>query len=147
VVRLQYGKHSFLFTGDIEEAAEREILKNSGPFHVTLLKVPHHGSRSSIDPGFLSRLCPTIAVVSSGRANPYGHPASETLEAYRLLGTHLYRTDLDGAVFVKTDGDRLSLFTREDFALRPIRWEGGMGAAELGNWRVVFRRWMAIDPS
>lgn len=143
VIRIQYGKYSFLFTGDIEAQAERELLRWGPTLSSTVLKVPHHGSRSSIEPEFLLHVCPRMAIISSGASNPYGQPAPETLAAYRLLGSQVYRTDREGAIVVTTDGQRLTVATYRDFALTPICWGRGMLREEWGNGRKIVRRWSA----
>jgi len=69
-----------------------------------VLKVAHHGSLSSSSAPFVDALRPQVAVVSVGRANHFGHPAPEVLERYRAVGSEIFRTDRDGAVFIETDG-------------------------------------------
>jgi competence protein ComEC len=82
VLHLTYGHVSFLFTGDAERAAERQMLQRVDPSRLTatILKVGHHGSYTSSSPEFLTIIQPQIAVYSAGRSNAYGHPHASTLE-------------------------------------------------------------------
>lgn len=102
VVRISYGSVSYLFTGDIGEAGET-ALERHGP-GADVLKVAHHGSRSSTSDGFLRMVKPSVAVISAGRANPFGFPHEQTLDRLTQAGVKVFRTDLDGAVTVATDG-------------------------------------------
>jgi competence protein ComEC len=115
VVRLLYGRVAVLLTGDVESAGEGRL--DPGP--VFALKVPHHGSRSSSGASFLARVGPSIAVVSAGERNPFGHPHPEVLDRYARAGVRLYRTDRDGTVTLSTDGDRVWIRTHRDD--RPVR--------------------------
>ena len=105
VVRLDYGNASFLLTGDIEATGEEALLRSDVDLAVTVLKVPHHGSRTSSTPAFLRAVQPAVAVISAGESNPYGHPSATVLE--RLDETLLLRTDEHGAVRLSTDGRTL----------------------------------------
>jgi competence protein ComEC len=147
VIRIEYGRHSFLFTGDIEAPAERELAKKGDLLSSSVLKVPHHGSRTSIEPGFLLRACPRSAVISSGATNPYGHPAPETLAAYGLMNTRLYRTDREGAVIMSTDGRDLIISTYSDWKLAEVRLNREIAREEWNNWKKTARRWIGADPA
>lgn len=102
VLRVTYGNESFLFTGDIGEDAERELVKKD--IRAAVLKAPHHGSRNSSSPEFLRSVGPSVVVVSAGRGNVFGFPHGETLERYGLIGAKVYRTDKNGAITFTTDG-------------------------------------------
>lgn len=101
VLRLSYGKFSALFTGDIGEREELMMLERLSP--VTVLKVPHHGSKYSSSEEFVRVLSPRIAVFEVGK-NSYGHPDSNVLSRYDMVGSSVYRTDFNGQVTVVTDG-------------------------------------------
>jgi competence protein ComEC len=138
VVRIQHGKHSFLFTGDIEKEGERDLVRSGRSLKTTVLKVPHHGSKGSVDPDFLNQVCPQVAVISVGGRNPYGHPAPPTLKAYDSLLSRIYRTDQDGGVMVKSDGENLRITRAVDLLLEPVKLEKGIIKREFENWRRVF---------
>jgi competence protein ComEC len=109
VLRVIYGERSFLFTGDIESDAERRLIDIGMVPQVDVLKVAHHGSRTSSTPGFLHAANPELAVVSSGTGNRYGHPSPEVLRRLRAIGAAIWRTDIQGGLIVRTDGSRLEL--------------------------------------
>lgn len=111
VLRVQYGSIIFLLTGDIEEEAEEVLLRYGRELNSTVLKVPHHGSKTSSTMSFLLAVRPRLAVTSVGRWNRFGHPHQEVLQRYQQLDVVLSRTDIDGAVVVETDGRNLKLDT------------------------------------
>jgi competence protein ComEC len=93
VIRMQYGKSSVLLEGDAEAPSEREMLAHGRVAAVTLLKIGHHGSRTSTTQEFLSATAPKDAVVSVGRGNTFGHPRYEVIERIAEARAKLYRTD------------------------------------------------------
>ena len=106
VLRLTYGEVSFLLAADIESEAEERLADSGVELESTVLKVAHHGSRTSTTQRFLDAVHPAIGVVSAGLDNPYGHPApavTERLEA-AVGAENVYRTDRDGSVEVVSDG-------------------------------------------
>jgi competence protein ComEC len=111
VLRLTWSKVSFLFTADIREEAEFELIGQRANLKSTVLKVAHHGSETSTTSQFLATVDPEVAVISAGADNPFGHPSPEVLERLidRLGEDNVYRTDEDGTVEFITDGDRLWL--------------------------------------
>ena len=111
VLELRFGQVSIVLAGDIGRDAEAELIDRVEPARLRVLKVPHHGSLSSSSEAFLRALRPAIAVVSAGRGNAFGHPASEVLARYASIGAEVFRTDLDGAVTVETDGRRVDVGT------------------------------------
>jgi competence protein ComEC len=140
VLRLEYGRASFLLTGDIEAAGERGLVgypKLQELLRSTVIKVPHHGSRGALDPSFLRAVSPKVAVISVGATNTYGHPTPEALAAYKRLKSTVFRTDLDGAVKMVTDGTHLRVYRYEDLTPRPVAWNRRMLAAEWRNLRTV----------
>jgi competence protein ComEC len=104
VLRLVYGDTSFLFTGDAQANAEASMLNSDLDVSATILKVAHHGSRTSSTPAFLNAVKPQVAIYFAGLGNDYGHPHAETLEALSSVGAKIYGTDIDGTIIVITDG-------------------------------------------
>ena len=107
VVMLEFGKRRILFMGDAGAQAEGKLLASGVDLHADVLKVGHHGSAYASTPAFVRAVAPSIAVISVGRENLFGHPAPSTLETLERAGTRVYRTDRDGAVTITTDGDRI----------------------------------------
>ena len=108
VARIEFGQHSFLVTGDLEGEGETRISRsNISPS--TMIKVGHHGGRKSTQSLFLAKVSPQYAVISVGADNRYGHPAPETLNRLRELPVSLWRTDRDGAVVFRSDGEKLTV--------------------------------------
>lgn len=106
----EVGGQRFLLAGDIEEEVDPELLTRGLP-HVDLLKVAHHGSKTSSTQAFLDAVHPRVAVVSVGLGNPYGHPAPATIDRLRTVAQQTYRTDRDGTVEVRLDGASLHVQT------------------------------------
>lgn len=96
VLRTELEKRSLLLTGDIESAAERDILARPASIRSDVLKVAHHGSRTSTTLPFLSAVAPRVAWIGVGRHNRFGHPTQEVLERLEAARTRIFRTDRDG---------------------------------------------------
>jgi len=111
VVRVRYGDTKVLFVGDAEHGTEAELVRTRrAHLAADVLKVGHHGSRSSSTPAFLDAVNPSLAVVSCGVRNRYGHPHVETLATFASRGkTRLVRTDTLGTITVVSDGKRLEV--------------------------------------
>ena len=137
VFRLTCGAHAFLLTGDIEHDAIIDLRRQPALIRAQVLKVPHHGSATSVDAGFLRQVNPEFAVVSVGKYNRYGHPSHEMLSVYRELKIPVYRTDRDGAIIVRTSGQHLALTCTVDMYPRPLQWGRGMLQHELQNLRLL----------
>ena len=105
---LTYGEQSFLFTGDAEEAAEADIVKNGIDIQAKVYTAGHHGSRTSSSEELLELVKPEIVVISCGEDNSYGHPHADILNYCRTNKIPVYRTDMQGTIVVKTDGKRLT---------------------------------------
>lgn len=108
VIRMTHGENSFLFTGDMEEEAENDILRGKVSLKTDVLKVGHHGSRSSSSEAFLEAVSPSYAVISCGEDNSYGHPHAQTLNALRKMGVQVFRTDEQGTVIASSDGSKIT---------------------------------------
>ena len=109
VIRLVYGNTSFLLTGDLAFEGEKEIIDSGYPIKSDVLKIGHHGSATSTSDEFLDAVSPKIAVISVGKDNKFGHPSGITLDKLSERGIKTYRTDEDGAVFVRSDGRRIEV--------------------------------------
>jgi competence protein ComEC len=112
VLRVTAGGRTFLLTGDIEK--EAELYLSDLDLRADVLKVAHHGSRSSTSAGLLENVRPRVAVISCGRRNLFGHPHAEVLEALRERGVRTWRTDRDGTVDVAVREGRLYVQTGLD---------------------------------
>ncbi len=133
VFRIDFGKRRFLFTGDVEKAGEAELLAHHGAdLHADVLKVPHHGSKTSSSWPFVTAVNPLVSVISCGEDNRFHHPNPLALAHYR--GRRVYRTDLDGTVVVSTDGTDLhvDLPDAEPVFLDPDPVPAGAQRADLG---------------
>jgi competence protein ComEC len=104
VLELLYGDVAVLLTGDISADIERAIAPRLTRARVRILKVAHHGSRTSTSQELLDAWRPQIAVISCGRGNSFSHPAPEVIGRLRSVGARIYRTDVDGEVTLDTDG-------------------------------------------
>lgn len=109
VLQMTYNNISFLLTGDAEKEVEQIIAKDT----VQILKVGHHGSSTSTSSEFLKAINPEIAIISCGENNSYGHPHQETLDKINKAGVKVYRTDKQGSIIVKTNGQTFSVNTNE----------------------------------
>ena len=109
VLRLSYGRTSFLLAGDMPDTLEKQILSTLQP--TTVLKVGHHGSKTSSSAAFLNVIKPEVAIISVGAGNSYGHPSAETLSRLQTVGAKIYRTDQAGTVTVTTDGNTYTVAT------------------------------------
>ncbi|MGA8850039.1 MAG: DNA internalization-related competence protein ComEC/Rec2 [Dehalococcoidia bacterium] len=109
VLRLSWGRVSFLLTADIGEEVEFELIGQRANLKSTVLKVSHHGSEASTSQQFLAAVDPEVAVISVGVDNPFGHPSPEVVERLisRLGEDNVYRTDEDGTIEFITDGEKL----------------------------------------
>ena len=115
VMKFTYGETVFLFTGDAGTAYEREMLAKGEDLDADVLKVGHHGSRTSSCAEFLAEVTPEYAVIQVGRNNSYGHPSSQTLDRLKRVGAEVYRNDELGDIVVTTDGKSISItYDKED---------------------------------
>ena len=111
VLRVRYGSRVFLLTGDIERDAEAALVAACDDLHSDVVKVAHHGSRTSSTESFVAAVRPSLAVVSVGLASPFGHPHPEVLERLRAHGAQVLTTGERGTITVSTDGEDLVVRT------------------------------------
>lgn len=113
VCKLIYKNFSMLFTGDIEEIAEKAILSKyinkTELLNADILKVAHHGSKTSSIKEFISAVNPKYAVIGVGKDNKFGHPSEKTLETLNDKNVKIYRTDISGEIVIITDGDSVKV--------------------------------------
>lgn len=108
VLKVNAGETAFLFTGDAEETAEKDILQADYDLQADVLKVGHHGSSTSSSQAFLQAVKPKYAVISVGVGNSYHHPEEEALQRLQSIGAEIYRTDLQGNIVCTTDGKNIA---------------------------------------
>jgi competence protein ComEC len=111
VLHIINGQNSFLLTGDIEKESEAKILEGPAPLDSTVMKSPHHGSKSSSTMEFIEGVSPEIIVITVGRGNWYGLPHPDVLERYADFGATVYRTDLHGAIEITSNTMGISVRT------------------------------------
>ncbi len=109
---LTHGDNSFLFTGDIEKKAEKDILKEGSLKDIDVLKVPHHGSSSSCSDDFLDTVQPDYAVIMCD-GKSYGHPHEETVNKLSEYTDKIYRTDMDGNIIMDSVEDGITVTTEK----------------------------------
>ncbi len=112
VLMVQYGSTKFLFTGDMETAAENDMLDYWGEsfdWHADVLKVGHHGSDTSTGYRFLRAVMPTYGIISVGKGNSYGHPNDGPLSKLRDAGVSVFRTDKLGTILATSDGKEVQV--------------------------------------
>ncbi len=109
VARLTFGNASFLFTGDITKKVKMAILQTGDDLAVEILKIAHHGSKTSSAPEFIKTVSPQIAVISCAKNNTYGHPHPDVLATLEKFGITVLRTDETGDIRILSDGSNLSI--------------------------------------
>lgn len=113
VLRIVYGSRVFLLTGDIEKQAESALINNGGTVRADLIKVAHHGSRTSSTQEFIDAVGAKYAVISVGRSSPFGHPHPEVVERWEASDAYVMTTGEHGTISVSTDGSDLVIKTFE----------------------------------
>lgn len=108
VIKVIYGDKSFLFAGDAEELSEEEMLDKNLDLSADVLKVGHHGSKSSTSQKFLNAVNPKYAVISAGMDNDYGHPTQTVMDRLKNKNIAVYRTDESGTIILTSDGKNIS---------------------------------------
>lgn len=115
VIKSTYGDTSIMLTGDAGKESEADILSiwSKDALKCNVLKVGHHGSSTSTSPAFLDAVDPTMALISCGEGNKYGHPLPETIKKLEDRGITIYRTDKNGSIVIRTDGKEFTLISTE----------------------------------
>jgi competence protein ComEC len=109
VLRLQYGERSIMLTGDIEQATERALLLSQTQLQADVIKVPHHGSKTSSTEAFVRATKPQLAIISVGRRSMFGHPHKEVVYRWQSSGVTVLTTGHSGTITITTDGHSLSV--------------------------------------
>ena len=135
VMRIEDKNSSFLFAGDVEDEAEEDMLHLGKWLASDILKVPHHGGRTSANKSFLDTVDPEFSVISAERDNPFGHPHQETLGT--LSNKKVLRTDTDGAVKIGKPTDGYEVKTYADFQFEKASELNG----EMRNLKRLFQQW------
>jgi competence protein ComEC len=146
VIKVSSGGKTLLFTGDIGKAAEQAIARTRTDLKTDLLKVPHHGSKSSSSDAFVNATRPDVAVVTVGKGNQYRHPSDEVIARYEGVGARIARTDRDGEIAVRIRQGRLETRRWNELLMRPIelRDHRMWSARERENGSRLFIRTMAF---
>lgn len=109
VLRIAYKDFSLLLPGDIEKEGLQTLLQGKQVKPSTIVKVPHHGSKGSLLPEFYDKSKPSLALISVGANNNFGHPHPDVLQSLDKQGIKVFRTDLDGAIRIKSDGKSMEV--------------------------------------
>ncbi len=128
VIKLTYGKNTFLFTGDAPVEAESQCVSAS----VDVLKVSHHGSASGTNAGLAKKLSPKIAVLSYGK-NSYGHPTQVVLDALNSVDAQVFGTYVDGTVTVTSDGTKVKASVEKKGKIVAASKNAGAGSQQLNS--------------
>lgn len=110
VIHVTYNKNKFLFTGDAEKAAETDMVRMKQTLQADVIKVGHHGAKTSSNSEFLKVVKPKYAVISVGK-NAYGHPTKDVLNRYKAVKATVYRTDQKGNIVISSTGTKISVST------------------------------------
>lgn len=111
VLKITYGNRKFLFMGDAEEESEREIKTD---ISADVIKIGHHGSKSSSSKEFVSLVHPKYAIVSVGKENKYNHPNEEIINRWKSVGAEIYLTSTSGTITIESDGEEIQIITEKE---------------------------------
>jgi len=111
IMKVRFGEHSFIFTGDAEHLAEGALVNKGINISATVLDAGHHGSRTSTGQEFLNAVSPQIVVIQVGADNGHGHPHREVRDRLAETGARVYRTDINGTIIITTNGADLQVNT------------------------------------
>ncbi len=113
ICKVVFGNNRFLFMGDAEREAETALLNSGADMRADVLKVGHHGGKNSTSEAFLKCVQPTVSVLTCGMDNAYGHPHTEALRRLRNIGTEIYRSDVNGTICMRADGETVTVTTQK----------------------------------
>ena len=133
VLKITYGKHSFLLTGDMEKQMEANLLADGKLTHTDVLKVGHHGSKTSSTEEFIEAVHPTYAVISDGFENSFRHPHSDVMSRLWAHHAEVLRTDLEGLIRIRSDGKRLEVETEIPLRAGELAGRGPSGNGEAAR--------------
>lgn len=119
VLRVEFGETVFLFTGDADTKSEKDQLASGLPLKADVLKVGHHGSRTSSTQKYLDAVKPSYAVISCGVGNTYGHPHSEVMTRLHGTGAEIYRTYENGTIIFVSDGKTITVHITQESTSTP----------------------------
>ncbi len=114
VLKITYGETEFLFQSDAETKIENDLIYSDYDIDVDVLKVGHHGSKTSTSEKYIDSTSPKIAIISSGYGNNYGHPNGEVLNRLESNGVETLITALDGDIAISSDGININTFIQND---------------------------------
>jgi competence protein ComEC len=115
IIKIVFGKTSWLFTGDAERNTEQFLLSENGSFlKSNVLKISHHGSNTSSSREFIAAVAPDIALISSGIGNKFNHPSLQVLQRLNESGIRIFRTDRKGGVLLVSDGEKINEINWKD---------------------------------
>ena len=109
IIQLIFGENKILFTGDAYKSVERKLIEREPLLKSDILKIGHHGSKTSTSEEFIEAVDPEIGVISVGRENSYGHPVPEVLEILKKYGINILRTDELGDIKIMSDGQTIKV--------------------------------------
>lgn len=109
VMKIIYKNCKFLFMGDAQSESENEMLYNGFDLNCNVIKIGHHGSKTSSSNNFLKEVSPNIAIISAGKNNDFGHPHKITLDKLNNIKCKIYRTDLQGDIIIESNGIEISV--------------------------------------
>ena len=135
VLKIEGKNKSFLFTGDIDEEAEKDILQLGRWLKSDVIKIPHHGGKTSAYKPFFDAVSPDVAIISMGRDNRFGHPHKEMLTILR--GVKIYRTDSDGAIKIRESEKGIEIKRYKDFQFEKVKSFN----KEIENVKRLFMVW------
>ena len=143
ITKLNCGSYSFLLTADAEMEALAQLNEFPDAHTARVVKVPHHGAKSSLHSEWINRLDAEVAVVSVGKYNRYGHPYPSVVEAYVQKDIPLYRTDRDGAVWINANlnSSKMTIHIAQERKLQPVQLDISIWMNEKDNLARLLKQW------